>query len=125
MERLRKLKEEHLKERGEFKAGDKVELNSWDSAFYHDQLLKREYGVDHEAIRKYFPCPVVVEATLAIYQELLGLKFTEIKDFDPWHPDVRLFVVHDTATGDQQGHFYLDLHPRGGKYNHAAIFHLL
>jgi len=81
--------------------------------------------VDHEAIRKYFPCPLVVEGTLSIYQELLGLKFTEINEFDTWHKDVRLFVVHDAATGEGQGHFYLDLHPRDGKYNHAAIFHLL
>jgi len=102
-----------------------VALESWDVSFYHTLLLKREYGVDHEAIRMYFPCSVVVEGTLAIYQELLGLKFTEIAEFDKWHSDVRLFVVHDTTTGERQGHFYLDLHPRDGKYTHAAIFHLL
>jgi len=125
-ERLRKLKEQHLAERGELaEAGGDVKLDSWDTSFYNALLLKREYGVDHEAIRKYFPCPVVVEGTLGIYQELLGLRFTEQFGFDTWHPEVRLFIVHDSKTGDRMGHFYLDLHPREGKYNHAAIFHLL
>ena len=45
--------------------------------------------------------------------------------FQAWHPSVRLFVVHDTASSVRVGHFYLDLHPRDGKYGHAAIFHLL
>lgn len=126
-ERLRLLKAGHLEELGEIPEGgkDAVKLEAWDTAFYHAELLKREYGVDHEAIRRYFPLPVVVDGTLEIYQELLGLKFTEIPEFDRWHADVRLFVVHDAATKDCMGHFYLDLHPREGKYNHAAIFHLL
>mmetsp|Transcript_32285 Transcript_32285/g.69109 ORF Transcript_32285/g.69109 Transcript_32285/m.69109 type:complete len:724 (+) Transcript_32285:237-2408(+) len=126
-ERLRQLKIEHLQERSELPAGgpEEVKLEAWDVMFYNSRLLKRSYGVDHEAIRKYFPCTVVVDGTLEIYQDLLGLKFTEIKEFDTWHPQVRLFVVHDSATGEKIGYFYLDLHPREGKYNHAAIFHLL
>jgi thimet oligopeptidase len=62
---------------------------------------------------------------MQIYQELLSLKFTEILKFESWHPEVRLFVVHDAKEGHRMGHFYLDLHPRPGKYGHAAIFHLL
>mmetsp|Transcript_77206 Transcript_77206/g.136759 ORF Transcript_77206/g.136759 Transcript_77206/m.136759 type:complete len:722 (+) Transcript_77206:83-2248(+) len=129
-ERLRALKVAHLKERGEIAeddaaAAEAVKLEAWDTSFYHSLMLKREYGVDHEKIRKYFPLTLVVEQTMAIYQELLGLKFTEIKEFDTWYPEVKLFVVHDAADGQRMGHFYLDLHPRDGKYNHAAIFHLL
>eukprot|EP00929_Paragymnodinium_shiwhaense_P111754 TRINITY_DN80040_c0_g1_i1.p1 TRINITY_DN80040_c0_g1~~TRINITY_DN80040_c0_g1_i1.p1 ORF type:complete len:716 (-),score=180.36 TRINITY_DN80040_c0_g1_i1:75-2222(-) len=126
-ERLRQLKVTHLTERGELPEGgaDAVTLDSWDTSFYNSLLLKREYGVDHEAIRKYFPLQAVVEGTLGIYQELLNLKFVEIHNFDTWHPEVRLFVVHDASSGDRMGHFYLDLHPRDGKYGHAAIFHLL
>lgn len=126
-ERLRRLKATHLEELGQLPDGgaDAVRLEAWDTGFYNSLLLKREYGVDHEAIRKYFPLPVVVEGTLGIYQELLGLKFTEIPEFDRWHPEVRLFDVVDASMGTRMGHFYLDLHPRDGKYNHAAIFHLL
>tara|TARA_B100000683_G_scaffold70909_1_gene69451 strand:- start:86 stop:985 length:900 start_codon:yes stop_codon:yes gene_type:complete len=53
------------------------------------------------------------------------LEFIEIDKFDTWHPAVRLFRVVDVETKQKQGFFYLDLHPRDGKYGHAAIFHLL
>merc|ERR1712039_767957 len=106
-ERLRMLKVKHLTERGELPDGgaDAVNLEAWDVSFYHSMLLKREYGVNHEEIRKYFPLPVVVDGTLSIYQELLGLRFTEIKEFDSWHRELRLFVVHDVASGNRMGHF--------------------
>lgn len=127
LERLRALKAIHLEERGELPEGgaDAVVLDSWDTSFYHNLLLKREYGVDHEAIRKYFPVTVVVEGTLSIYQALLGLQFTEIKEFDSWHEEVKLFNVDDATSGERMGYFYLDLHPRDGKYGHAAVFNLL
>lgn len=84
--------------------------------YYHQVLLKDEYGVDNELVRQYFPLDHVVEVTLQVYQELLSLKFTELSDFDSWHEEVRCFVVHDEASGDLVGHFYMDLHPREGKY---------
>ena len=89
------------------------------------QLLNtNKYGVDQNEIKEYFPLHKVVDGTLEIYQELLGLVFTEATAFEKWHDDVRLFSVRDGASGELIGHFYLDLHPRDGKYTHAAIFHL-
>ncbi len=43
-----------------------------------------------------------------------------------WHEDVKLFAVHEARTDPAVlvGHFFLDLHPRPGKYGHAACFGL-
>jgi Zn-dependent oligopeptidase len=38
--------------------------------------LEREYKIDRELIRQYFPCDVVVQGVLDLYQELLDLRFT-------------------------------------------------
>jgi Zn-dependent oligopeptidase len=121
---LLKLKEDHCKEVGKDFDG---KLNAWDTAFYNDRLLKTKYGVDAEAIRQYFPLDHVVETSLSIYQELLGLTFKELPKgtYWSWHIQVRCFEVIDTETNQRLGHFYLDLHPRTGKYGHAAIFHLV
>ena len=121
---LLKLKEEHCAETETVFDG---KLNAWDSGFYNNLLLKTKYGVDHEAIKEYFPLDHVVETTLGIYQELLGLVFTELASgtFWSWHSEVRCFDVTDSAKGERIGHFYLDLFPREGKYGHAAIFHLV
>jgi thimet oligopeptidase len=80
--------------------------------------LKTKYGVDSESIKEYFPLDHVVETTLSIYQELLGLTFTELpkRTYWSWHTDVRCFKVKDTSSKEHIGHFYLDLHPRTGTY---------
>ncbi|KAL9189821.1 hypothetical protein ACHAXT_009496 [Thalassiosira profunda] len=121
---LLQLKEEHCKEA---KMDFDGKMNAWDTAFYGNRLLKTKYGVDSEKIKEYFPLDHVVATTLDIYQELLGLTFEELQPgaFWSWHKEVRCFRVKDTASGDPIGHFYLDLHPRPGKYGHAAIFHLV
>jgi thimet oligopeptidase len=124
LDTLLQLKEAHCREIGADFDGT---IHAWDQAFYNNLLLKRDYGVDSEKIREYFPLDHVVETTLDIYQELLGLTFTELPvgSYWSWHKDVRCFEVKDNGGGDRIGHFFLDLHPREGKYGHAAIFHLV
>ena len=59
-----------------------------------------------------------------IYQQLLGLTFTAVECTDKWHAQMLAFDVQEFNTGDYVGRFCLDLHPRKGKYGHAAVWPL-
>jgi metallopeptidase MepB len=87
-------------------------------------------------ISQYFPLRFAVSAMLRLFGELFGLVFVEVQDEEDrakisptgraadivWHEDVLLFSVwNDEDSPDFfVGYIYLDLHPRPGKYGHAA-----
>ncbi len=100
----------------------KDKMDPWDSSYYNRLYQEKVCDIDLEAIKQYFPLPVVRDGMFQIYQKILGLTFSEVDTDNKWHPEVTLFRVTDTATNEELGHFYMDLHPREGKYSHAAIF---
>jgi thimet oligopeptidase len=104
--------------------GDSL-VQTWDWRFYDTQQRRTDYGVDPFEVASYFPLDGVLAGMFDLVQETFGLEFREIADPDVWHPDVRLFSIHDAASGEQLAHFYLDLFPREGKYGHAAEFPLV
>eukprot|EP00753_Platysulcus_tardus_P006635 PLAT1438.1.p1 GENE.PLAT1438.1~~PLAT1438.1.p1 ORF type:complete len:715 (+),score=348.86 PLAT1438.1:54-2147(+) len=108
-------------------ADDSDVISSYDFRYYLDRMLVKDYAVDHEEIKKYFPLNTVLNGMFDIYQSMLGLRFEEL-DVDSWHPEVRTFRVdqraEDGAAAGTVGYMMLDLHPREGKYGHAACFTL-
>jgi Zn-dependent oligopeptidase len=56
---------------------------------YYDRVyVEKTLNLDESLVKEYFPVSVVVPTILKIYQDLLGVKFVEIKDDskDVWHP---------------------------------------
>ncbi len=95
-------------------------LDEWDRQFYAEIARKKQFNLDREAVRQYFPAQHTIDAVLAFYSQMLGLTFTKADDLPRWHPDVVGYRVADTASGADRGVFYLDLYPRPGKYGHFA-----
>lgn len=136
IETLKRLKKTDLESRGETFDGHYF---LWDNRFYDRLMLEKDYSLDHQKIAEYFPLSTTISGMLEIFEELFGLVFVEVTGADRakisstgkgqdivWHEDVKLFSVWDEEAQGSGfvGYLYLDMHPREGKYGHAANFNL-
>jgi thimet oligopeptidase len=101
--------------------GDSV-VRTWDWNYYDTAQRKTRYGVDHYEVAKYLPLGRVLEGMFQICQEVFGLEISRVPEARAWHPDVELYQIRDSESGEILAHFYLDLFPREGKFSHAAKF---
>jgi thimet oligopeptidase len=100
-------------------------LNPWDVGFLSYQLRKRDYNLDTEKIREYFPADVVISQMFKVYSQMLSVTYREVTDAKVWAPGVKLFEIHNSGDKRLIGYFYTDFNPRPGKYGHAAAFSLI
>jgi len=101
-----------------------TQFQRWDLMYYTERLRKARYAVDEEALRAYFPPQESLQFALRLIERLMGVRFTQVPDAPAWHPEVQVYAVADAASGRALGSLYVDLYPREGKYNHAAVWPL-
>jgi thimet oligopeptidase len=97
-------------------------IHEWDRLYYTKKIQTERFGVDSQEVRKYFDFTKVQAGVLALAEELFGVKFERAADAATWHESVEAYDV--VKGGKRVGRFYLDMHPRDGKYGHAAMFQI-
>jgi len=101
------------------------QVEMWDINYLTYQLKKRDYSLDDDKIREYFPLETVTVGMFEVYSQILNVRFEQVTDADVWAPDVRLYKIFDKKTSELIAYFFTDFTPREGKYGHAAAFTLI
>lgn len=98
------------------------EVAGHDSRFYSELVRREQYDVDGQVVRTYFPFEQVRQGLLDVTARLFGLTWTRVApdEAGAWHEDVATYDVG--LDGRRIGRIHLDLHPREGKFKHAAQF---
>ena len=92
--------------------------------FYLEELVRRsQFDFDSQSVRPYFPYARVRQGILDTAATLFHVSFRQEQNVPAWDPTVETWDVidHDKAIG----RFYLDMHPRAGKFSHAEMMPVL
>jgi thimet oligopeptidase len=95
-------------------------VEQYEASYYGQLIRKRDYDFDAQAVRPYFPFPEVKKGIMDLMSTIFNVQFTKVENADVWDPSVEAYEVHEGTK--LLGRFFLDLHPRDGKYQHAAQF---
>lgn len=99
------------------------DIYGYDLAYYGELVRKESYDVDAQRVRTFFDFDAVLQGLLTVTGRLFGLTWETIADANVWAPEV---LGYDVLSGSTRiGRIYLDLHPRDGKFKHAAQFTLV
>ena len=99
----------------------KAELvEDYEKVYFENKVKSENYSFDPQSVRPYFPYTQVENGLLDITSKIYDITYKKVEDAEVWHQDVKVF---DVMRKDQKlGRIYLDMHPRDGKYKHAAQF---
>jgi thimet oligopeptidase len=98
---------------------DAKEIWDYESGYVSEQLRRSQYNFDSQSVRPYFPFQQVKQGILDAASDLFHVSFQQEPNVPSWDPTVETWMVLD--KGKPIGRFYLDMHPRQGKYSHAEM----
>jgi thimet oligopeptidase len=91
---------------------------------YYEELVRRsKYDFNSQSVRPYLPFARVQKGILDTAATLFHVSFRQEPNVPAWDPAVETYDLID--SGKVVGRFYLDMHPRPGKYSHAEMVPVL
>ena len=94
-------------------------VTSWERAYYSELVRKASYDFDSQSVRPYFAFDRVKQGLFDVTSRLYGVTYRPVT-VPTWDKSVEAYEM--LQDGKVIGRFYLDMHPRKDKYNHAAEF---
>jgi thimet oligopeptidase len=95
------------------------EIGDYEVGYLEEQLRRSKYDFDSQTVRPYFPYVEVKQGILDTAATLFHVSFRQEQNVPSWDPSVETWDVID--SGKVAGRFYLDMHPRPGKFSHAEM----
>jgi thimet oligopeptidase len=96
-----------------------TEIWDYERAYLSESVRRTKYDFDSQSVRPYFPFTQVKQGILDSAADLFHVSFQQEQNVPSWDPSVETWIVID--SGKPIGRFYLDMHPRPGKYSHAEM----
>lgn len=96
-------------------------VHDYDRAFYEDRVKSQKFHFDSQSVRPYFEYTRVKQGLFDITSKMFGLRYAKA-EAKVWAEGVEAWDVFDAGSKARLGRFYLDMHPREGKFKHAAMF---
>jgi peptidyl-dipeptidase Dcp len=101
------------------KEGADITIEPWDYRYYAEKVRKARYDLDQNEVKQYLQLEKLREGMFWVAGELFGFNFTLATNVPVYHPDVRVWLVTDKASGRQVGLWYFDPYARAGKRSGA------
>jgi len=93
----------------------------WQGSFIGNRLRQERFSLDVAELRPYFEFHKVRDGIFELTYDLFGYTIRPV-EAEVWHESVSAYEMWD---GDELlGSFFLDMHPRENKFNHAGMFQI-
>jgi thimet oligopeptidase len=99
------------------------QIGDYERSYVAELLRRSKYDFDSQSVRPYFPFAQVRQGILDAAATLFHVTFQQEPNVPAWDPTVETWLVLD--GGKTIGRFYLDMHPRPGKFSHAEMVPVL
>jgi len=94
-------------------------ITDFENGYLSEAVRRAQFNFDSQTVRPFFPYDQVKKGILDTAATLFHVTFRQEEGAPAWDPSVETWDVLD--KGKMIGRFYLDMHPRPGKFSHAEM----